>query len=65
VSSLREFLHEARREYLGAVLAQTNGNVREAARMAGIARTTFYKFMGARKPRPMNRGNAAWKSLQH
>lgn len=65
MKSLREVLDETRREYLTAALVRANGNIVEAARLVGISRPTFYRIMGARRPRPMNHGNTLWRSLRH
>jgi transcriptional regulator of acetoin/glycerol metabolism len=65
MKTLSQVLAETRHVYLAALLIQTQGNLTEAARLAGISRATFYRFMGARKPRPMNHGNELWRSLRH
>ena len=36
-------LHELERQYIGKVLAATNGNKTEAARILGVDRTTLYR----------------------
>ncbi len=40
----REALLEFEQQYLTSVLAESNGNVSEAARRAGVFRTHFYKM---------------------
>lgn len=45
LQTLKEAKHETERKYLISVLRLTNGNVANAARMAGRNRTEFYKLL--------------------
>lgn len=68
MKTLRETLLDAERAYLQEVLAAAKGNVTAAARIAGVNRSTFYRRLHSDyipTCRYYNRGNAAWKSLNH
>lgn len=62
---------KARRDYLNALLAQTKGNVREAAKLADINKSVLYKYLAmgqCEKPlgyrrRRVHRGNQQWQQL--
>ena len=45
IQTLKEAKHELERKYLISVLRVTNGNVANAARIAGRNRTEFYKLL--------------------
>jgi len=64
----REAMLNASRDYLAAVLRQTDNNVTEAARISGLNRGDFYKKLarsGLSTERRCRRrdGNEAWQSL--
>jgi DNA-binding NtrC family response regulator len=66
VKSLREARAEFEREYIHQLLIETGGNRAEAARIAGVNRTYFFKLLlRAGVPRIRNdiEGKRAW--LEH
>lgn len=66
----REAMKEARGRYFQALLHATGNNVSQAADLADLSRTHFYKLLkasGIEPPRHGHRqvsaGNSAWQSL--
>jgi len=55
---LKEFKHQAEREYLARVLRETRGNVAAAARLLGVQRTHLHqRLVALGVPRPENDGD--------
>lgn len=57
-----------RTRYIRAAMRSAEGRVRDAAQLAGIGRTEFYKLLARYAPELAPRrgvvGNAAWRSLE-
>lgn len=63
---LKVALRIAARLCLEDALRESNGNVAEAARIAGVNRTNFYeqaRRYGVKLEQRQNHGNDAWRSL--
>lgn len=66
----REALKRAHAEYMARLAVESGGCVSEAARIAGVNRTYFYRLrarVGAAKAlwKTGNRGNEQWHRLGH
>lgn len=58
--TLTQAIEAAKREYVSSVLARARGDVRKAAEMAGVNRTSFYRLIhrfGPKRESTRKRGN--------
>lgn len=66
--TMRAYLMQAGRAYIESVIAECDGDITAAAKMAGRNRTDFYRLMRRHGLEPARsgkgrRGNAQWQAL--